>query len=290
MWPEAMAMAMGGGARLLAALLTVAGLAACAAPDRPGPTPVTAPTATTPDGVRDRTVPWEAGRRDPDPRRLVISWTGADPAADPSDPCWVGYAPEVSAEPDRVVVWVRSYHSRVPLGPQQACADMGFVRTLSVALHDELGGRAVVDGHSGRRQRLAPVPLEPRWLPPGWRLVQELGQPSGGGPTWERTYGPGPDAGGGAGGAGVAEVTVADGPAVVGRPSLGMPGDRVVARPAVRGGRATVERSDADQTMAVRWREGRRGLAVRASFPTTPSERAAAAVQALLVRIARGLG
>ena len=34
--------------------------------------------------------------------------TGRDPAADPSGPCWVGYVPEVSAEPDRVVVRLRT--------------------------------------------------------------------------------------------------------------------------------------------------------------------------------------
>jgi hypothetical protein len=275
--------------RLLAAVLAAAGLAACAAPDRPGPPPAAAPTTTAPDGVRDVTVPWDAGRRDADPRRLVISWTGRDPAADPSDPCWAGYVPEVSAEPDRVVVRLRSYRSRAPLGPQQFCTDMGFVRTMAVPLHDELGRRTVVDGHSGRPRRLAPVPLQPSWLPDGWRLVLELGQPWAGGPTWDRTYGPGPDADGGAGGAGVTEVTVADGAASVGRPALDMPGDRVVARPAVRGHRAAVELSRSDQLMAVSWREGRRGLAVRASFPTDPSERTVTAVQALLVRVARGL-
>jgi hypothetical protein len=274
--------------RLLAALLALAGLAACAAPDRPGPAPAAAPTTTAPDGVRDRTLQWEAGRRDVDPRRLVISFSGRDPAADPSDPCWVGYVPEVSAEPDQVVVRLRTYRSRAPLGPQQACADMGFVRTLAVPLHDPLAGRAVVDGHGGRPRRLAPVPLEPAWLPDGWRLVLELGQAWDGDPIWERTYGPGPDADGG-GGAGVAELTVADGPASVGRPSLDMPGDRVVARPAVRGRRAAVELSRADQLMTVTWREGGRGLAVRASFPTTPSDRTVAAVQALLVRVAKGL-
>jgi len=63
----------------------------------------------------------------------------------------------------------------------------------------------------------------------------------------------------------------------------------VVARPSVRGGTAVVERSDADQAMAVRWREGRRGLAVDATFPTAPSERDAAALQDLLVRVAQGL-
>jgi hypothetical protein len=272
--------------RLLAAVLAVAGLAACAAPDRPGAVPAAAPTTTAPDGVRDQTLAWEGGRRDADPRKLVIGWTGGDPAADPSDPCWVGYVPEVSAEPDRVVVRLRTYRSRVPLGPRQFCPDMGFVRTLAVPLHDELAGRTVVDGHTGTRRRLAPVPLEPGWLPDGWRLALEYGQGGAGGPTWERTYGPGPDTGGGAG---VAEVTVVDGPAPFGRPGLGMPGDRVVARPAVRGRRAAVELSDADQLMAVRWLEGRRGLAVRTSFPTKPSDRTVAAVQALLVRIAKGL-
>jgi hypothetical protein len=235
-----------GGVRwLLAAALAVLGLAACATADRPEP-PGVAPTTTAagPDGIADRTLAWEAGRLDADPRRVVVSFTGAAPAADPADPCWQGYAPEVSAEPGRVVVRVRAYRSRTPLGAQQACTDLGFVRTLAVPLHNSLASRAVLDGHDGRRHRLAPVPLEPRWLPDGWRLVQELGQAGPGGrDTWERSYGPGP----------------------------------------------AVERSDADQAMAVRWREGRRGLAVSAAFPTTPSDRDVAALQALLVRVARSL-
>jgi hypothetical protein len=303
---------MVGVTRLLAGALAMLGLAACAAPGRPGPpaVAVTSTTTTAVDGIRDRTVPWEAGRLDADPRRVVVSWTGGDPAADPSDPCWVGYAPEVSAEPDRVVVRLRSYRSRVPLAPQQFCTDMGFVRTLTVRLHDDLGGRPVVDGHDGRRRRLAPVPLQPRWLPEGWRLVDEFGQ----GGTWERGYGPGPAAGGAArGGVGVSRVTVSDGPPSVGRTGLGGPGPaatgagpamegrprprperprsgpRVIARPSVRGVTAAVERSPADGWMAVRWREGRRGLAVRATFPTDPSDRAVAAVRDLLVRIARSL-
>jgi hypothetical protein len=74
-------------ARLLAAALAMLVLAACATPVRPGPLAVAATSTTVPDGLRDRTVAWEAGRRDADPRRLVVSWTGADPAADPSDPC-----------------------------------------------------------------------------------------------------------------------------------------------------------------------------------------------------------
>jgi hypothetical protein len=282
--------AMGGVRWLLAAALAAFGLAACAAADRPEP-PAVAVTTTTagPDGIRDRTLSWEAGRLDADPRRLVVSFSGTDPAADPADPCWEGYAPEVSAEPDRVVVRVRAYRSRTPLGPQQFCTDLGFVRTLAVPLHDPLAGRAVLDGR-GRRHRLAPVPLEPRWLPGGWRLVQESGQAGPGArDTWERSYGPGPDVGGAAGGVGVSQVTVTDGTVAVGQAGQGRPGARVVARPAVRGGTAAVERSDADQAMAVRWREGRRGLAVRAAFPTTPSERDAAALQRLLVRVAQGL-
>jgi hypothetical protein len=281
---------MVGVTRLLAAALVVLGLAGCAAPDRPEPPPVAAPTTTAPDGIRDTTVAWDAGRLDADPRRLVVSWTGASPDADPSDPCWVGYAPEVSAEPDRVVVSIRTYRSRAPLGPQQLCTDLGFIRTLAVALHHELDGRPVVDGHSGRRHRLAPVPLEPRWLPPGWRLVDELGQTGAGGLSWERGYGPAPAAGGVApGGVGVSRVTVTDGPAAVGQSGPGSPDGLVVARPAVRGGTATVVLSRADQRMAVRWREGRRGLAVAAAFPTAPSGRGVAAVRDLLVKIARGL-
>jgi hypothetical protein len=281
-------MAMGNAVRRLAATLAVLGLAACAAPDGPGTPAPAATSSTIPDGVRGPTVAWEAGRLDADPRRLVVSWTGADPAADPPDPCWVGYAPEVRVEPGRVVVAIRSYRSRAST-PRQFCPDMGFARALSVPLHDELGSRTVVDGHSGQRHRLAPVPLEPSWLPPGWRLVLELGQTGAGGGVWERTYSPGPDPGGGAAGVGVAEVTVADGPVAVGQPGRGWPGDRIVARPAVRGRRAVVELSEADLLMAVRWREGRRGLAVRAAFPTSPSDRTVAAMRDLLVRIARGL-
>src|SRR4029453_14007577 len=136
----------------------------------------------------------------PAPRGGVAAFPGPARAADPADPCWEGYAPEVSAEPDRVVVRVRAYRSRTPPGPQQFCDDLGFVRTLAVALHDPLAGRAVLDG-DGRRHRLAPVPLEPSWLPGGWRLVQELGDAGHGGrDSWARGYGPGPDAGGGGGG------------------------------------------------------------------------------------------
>jgi hypothetical protein len=281
---------MAGVRRLLAAALAALGLAACAAPDRPEPPAVAATTTTAgPDGIRDRTLTWEAGRLDADPRRLVVSFGGRDPAADPADPCWEGYAPEVSAEPDRVVVRVRAYRSRTPLSPRQFCPDMGFVRTLAVPLHDPLAGRAVLDGR-GRRHRLAPVPLAPRRLPDGWRLVQESGQPGPGGrDAWERTYGPGPDVGGTAGGVGVSQVTVTDGAAAVGQAGRGRPDDRMVAHPVVQGRTAAVERSDADQAMAVRWREGRRGLAVSAAFPTTPSDREVAALQDLLVRVARSL-
>jgi hypothetical protein len=87
----------------------------------------------------------------------------------------------------------------------------------------------------------------------------------------------------------VSQVTVTDGTVAVGQPGQGRPSGRVVARAAVRGGTAVVERSDTDQAMAVRWREGRRGLAVGAAFPTTPSQRDAAALQLLLVRVAKGL-
>jgi hypothetical protein len=87
----------------------------------------------------------------------------------------------------------------------------------------------------------------------------------------------------------VSQVTVTDGAATVGQPGTRMPTSRVVARPPVRGGTAVVEHSAGDQDLAVRWREGRRGLAVSATFPTPPSGREVAALQGLLVRIAQGL-
>jgi hypothetical protein len=281
---------MGGAWRLLAATLAVVGLAGCATTDGPAP-PAGAATTTTagPDGVPGRALAWEAGRLDGDPRRLVVSFTGADPAADPADPCWEGYGPEVSAEPDRVVVRVRAYRSRTPLGPQQFCTEVGFVRTLAVPLHNPLAGRVVLDGQ-GRRHRLAPVPLEPRWLPGGWRLAQESGQAGAGGrDAWERSYGPGPDVGGTADGVGVSQVTVSDGAAAGGQAGPELPGARVVSRQAVRGRPAVVERSDAALAMVVRWREAGRRLAVSASFPTRPSAREVAALQRLLVRVARSL-
>jgi hypothetical protein len=281
-------MAMGNAVRRLAATLVVLGLAACAAPDGPGAPAPAATSSTVPDGIRGPTVAWEAGRLDADPRRLVVSWTGADPAADPPDPCWVGYAPEVRVEPGRVVVAIRGYRSRVPLAPRQFCPDMGYVRSLAVALPEAGAGRPVADGHDGRRHRLARVPLAPGWLPQGWKLVLEYGVEGGGDTVWERSYGPGTGGGLAPNGVPVAEVRLSDGPPSVGRPTTES-GSRVVARPDVRGTTATVERADAGQVMAVRWREGRRGLAVAATFPTTPSAGTVAAVQALLVRIARGL-
>jgi hypothetical protein len=183
---------------------------------------------------------------------------------------------------------VRAYRSRTPLGPQQFSTSLGFVHTLAVPLHNPLGGRAVLDSR-GRRHRLAPVPLEPRWLPAGWRLVQESGRPGRGvRDTWERSYGPGPDVGGTAGGVGVSQLTVTDEAAAGGRAGPAPPVTRVVARPAVNGHPAVVERS-AEEAMTVRWRQGRRRLAVGAAFPTSPSARDVAALQALLLRVARGL-
>ena len=229
---------------------------------------------------------WSAGRRDADPRLVVVSFTGRDPAADPADPCWEGYAPEVSSEPDRVVVRVRAYRSRTPLGPRQACADMGFVRTLDVPLHNPLAGRAVLDGHDGRRHRLAPV----RWRRAGCTrlaVVLESGQTGPGGrDAWERTYGPAP--------------TSAAPPAASGVPGDGADGARRSAGRAGLGGgpgggppfvRGRPPPSSAP-TPTRPCRPLARGPARpgrRAAFPTTPSDRDVAALQDLLVRVARGL-
>jgi hypothetical protein len=63
----------------------------------------------------------------------------------------------------------------------------------------------------------------------------------------------------------------------------------VVAHVQVRGVPAAVVRGHAGQQLADHWREGRRGLAVAATFPTAPSDQRVAAVRALLVRISRSL-
>ena len=236
-------------------------------PDRPaGPADPALATGPPPGGVPDRVVPWDGARLGDRPGRLTVTVDGGGGGADPSDPCWEGYQPEVSSAPDRVVVTVRRFRSGVSLAEGQGCAAIGMSWNVAVPLPEDLGDRELVDGATGKVMPVVGDLLAPRWLPGGWGLVQET---AGESERWRRVYGPRQggqpnDPGGGAapGEELLTEVTVVEIP-----PRLLADWNRWPDTPRldptdVRGVRAEVDADPRDRNLNVRWREGDRGYVV----------------------------
>ena len=114
--------AAGGG--LIAVLLAGMVLAKFVLPDATPP-PAAAPVAIGPavGGVPDGVVPWSGGREGDGPLELSVTVpAGAGVGGQPSDPCWEGYQSEARSEPDRVVVTVHRFRSRVPPAKGSGCA------------------------------------------------------------------------------------------------------------------------------------------------------------------------
>ncbi len=284
---------MGGARWWLAAALAVLGLAACATADRPGPPAVAATTTTAagPDGIRDRTTAW-VGRP---PRRRPAAAGGQlhrpRPGRRPGRPVLGGLRPrgQLRAGPGG------GAGPRLPLPhpprPPAVLRRPGLRPDLGRA-PAQLPGRA---GGAGRPLR-PPAPAGPgpagpalaaRRLAAGaWSSASPARRP--------RRLG--------------ADLRPRPQRRRHRRRRRRVPGDgdrrgrRRSARPGGAGRRTgwwparssaaappPSSAPTADQSMAVRWREGRRGLAVGATFPTTPSDREVAALQALLVRVARSL-
>lgn len=139
------------------------------------------------------------GLRTQGERSLLLAFVGGSPAVDPSDPCWVGYRPEVVASDAQVVVTVHTVQSSALVPRLSGCTMEGYPRAMVVELPWPLDGRRVVDGATGEEH----VPfdgstlLHPRTLPPGWALLRE--EPGFDEPersrSWIRTWGPPPEPG-----------------------------------------------------------------------------------------------
>jgi hypothetical protein len=95
-----------------------------------------------PDGVR---IERAAGSRDS--KKLTVSFVGAPKGAD--QPCGEDYTAEAVESDLAVVVIVTRHPSKIPLGPNQACELVGFLRTASVKLQAPLGERVVLDIQQG---------------------------------------------------------------------------------------------------------------------------------------------
>jgi hypothetical protein len=289
--------AAGGG--LIAVLLAGVVLAKVVLPDLTSP-PAAAPVATGPavGGVPDGVVSWSGGRGGDGPRQLSVTvLAGAGVGGQPSDPCWEGYRSEARSEPDRVVVTVHRFRSRVPPAKGRGCAAIGRIWNVTVPLPDQLGGRPVVDGATGQPKPIAEGPLIADWLPYGWMQQTE---PGSGGALWQREYEPAP--------AGRPSPSDARAPRIPkGEPLLlspadhvtvaavppGLletwnrrPGTRAVAPVLVRGVRARVEWNQADRLVTLRWREGDRAYVVVGHGSDGAGLHN---VQALVVSLARGL-
>lgn len=125
---------------------------------------------------------------------MLLAFVGGSPALDPSDPCWVGYRPEVVASDTQVVVTVQTIQSSALVPQLSGCTMEGYPRAMVVELPWPLGGRQVVDGATGE-ERVAfdgSTLLHPRTLPPGWALLREgpgFDEPERS-RSWMRTWGP----------------------------------------------------------------------------------------------------
>jgi hypothetical protein len=289
--------AAGGG--LIAVLLAGVVLAKVVLPDATPP-PAAAPVAIGPavGGIPDGVVPWSGGREGDGPRELSVTvLAGGGVGGRPSDPCWQGYQSEARSEPERVVVTVHRFRSRVPLAKGRGCAAIGRIWNVTVPLPDQLGARRVVDGATGQPRPIAEGPLIADWLPYGWTQQTE---PGSGGALWQREYGPtaanrpspsdarvprigkdgllliGP----------TDHVTVAAVPPGLLETWNRRPGTRAVASVLVRGVRAAVDWSEADRLVTLRWREGDRAYVVVGHGSDGADLRD---VQALVIQMARGL-
>ena len=143
------------------------------------------------------------GLRTQGERSLLLAFVGGSPALEPSDPCWVGYRPEVVASDTQVVVTIQTIPSASPLPEFSGCTMEGYPRAMVVELPWPLDGRRVVDGATGEERHPfdGRTLLHPRALPPGWALLREgpgYDEPERSG-SWIRTWGPplepGPPAG-----------------------------------------------------------------------------------------------
>jgi hypothetical protein len=289
--------AAGGG--LIAVLLAGVVLVKVVLPDATPP-PATAPVAIGPavGGVPDGVVPWSGGREGDGPRELSVTvLAGGGVGGQPSDPCWQGYQSEARSEPDRVVVTVHRFRSKVPLAKGHGCFAMGRIWNVTVPLPDELGGRPVVDGATGQPKPIGEGPLIADWLPYGW--TQQT-VPGSGGALWQRQYKPAPLGRPSPSDArtpriakdrplllGPADqVTVAAVPPGLLETWNRRPGTSAVVSVLVRGVRAAVDWSEADRLVTLRWREGDRAYVVVGHGSDSADLRD---VQALVVSLARGL-
>jgi hypothetical protein len=125
-------------------------------------------------GVRGPAVRWDGARLvRGDPERLTLYFVGGPPGR-PDDPCAGNYEAKAKLIGDRMAVTLRRLRGPALL-PGHACDDVGYTRTSTVALHEPLRGRPVVDGATGQERPVsdAALLLTPSWLPPGYRLVDK---------------------------------------------------------------------------------------------------------------------
>ena len=124
--------------------------------------------------ARGRAVRWDGARVvRGDPDRLTLYFAGGPPGR-PEDPCARAYTATAEPSGEQMTVTLRELPAP-PLPPGHGCADMGYGRTVTVALPEPLRGRPVVDGATGQEQLVsdAALLLTPSWLPAGYRFVGE---------------------------------------------------------------------------------------------------------------------
>jgi hypothetical protein len=134
---------------------------------------------------------WFAAARTDGRRGIVVSFTGAAPVTDRSNPCQLDYRATAVERAGGVRITVRPQYRAVHRDPA-FCTDEGYGRTAHVELRQPLGSRQLV---SGANDDEVPVfdgstLLRPTWLPPGWKRIGEGGSNSEQfGSVWSRRFG-----------------------------------------------------------------------------------------------------
>lgn len=137
---------------------------------------------------------WEGTRTSADGRSLLIVFVGGR-TFDPDDPCSHDYRAVVEESGDEVRVSIESRSPPPPMGTTEfGCTAEGYFRTVTAALTEPLGERALVEDQFNRVHDVFDGTrlFEPTWLPDGWEMTNEgawYAGERGDGRSWGRTWG-----------------------------------------------------------------------------------------------------
>ena len=194
-------------ARAAAVALLAAQLAGCGVNNATTTAPATGPAAGAAGDREERTQSFgpefpaqpPAGRPtrveraslSPDKRILTLEFVGGSGYL-ASDPCSTDYEPWVAAHGEALDVEIveLSHADQAQLGPNMACAAVGYSWVFHLTLAVPFAGTTINDLGGGGTLLVGPLPGTAHVvvLPPGWKLQAEFQLDAGPPPTWMEIY------------------------------------------------------------------------------------------------------